>query len=524
MNPSIFLVIVLMFLGMAEPALAANTLDQIQSNFQSASSGWMSAALPYANHLFGGLAALEFSWAGVQYLLRKNDLPEFLSSVTLKLVSLGFFYTLLTLAPSWIPLIISSFTQAGAAVSGTAAMTPSGVFDLGPQVASLIIQVLGTPSVTSGLSGLGSYFFAAIAAGLSGLLVVIAFALAALQLLMTLIESYIVIGGGALMLGFLGSRWTLPFGEKYFGYAISVGIKLFILYLIIGMGPTLANAIISDLNTAAAAAGSSTPPPAAFLTAAASSLIYGALAFMVPGLAGSLMNGTPAMSLGNMGGAGAMIAGGMVGAGAAGLSTSARMANGTIGAAKSFGSLGALARDQGLGSALRTGGGAMGAMAMDAVKGISGQSNRMIASNLGDSAVSGWGAGSSGGNLANRIRLGGALNTALPEVDQAVTSAATHSSSQAAPSNSTGGVAASGSSTVVSDVKATNEADGFTGGASGLTTQVAAQGMTSNMNPGASDANRVADRLDRLADRNLPRNLPHDGHAGGISIRLNHSE
>jgi type IV secretion system protein TrbL len=524
MNPFQLLLAIFLCLGFAEPALAANTLDQIQSNFQSASSGWMSAALPYANHLFGGLAALEFSWAGVQYLLRKNDLPEFLSSVTLKIVSLGFFYTLLTMAPSWIPLIISSFAQAGAAVSGAAAMTPSGVFDLGPQVASLIIQVLGTPSLASGLSGLGSYFFAAIAAGLSGLLVVIAFALAALQLLMTMIESYIVIGGGALMLGFLGSRWTLPFGEKYFGYAISVGIKLFILYLIIGMGPTLANAIISDLNTAAAAAANGTPPPGAFLTAAASSLIYGALAFMVPGLAGSLMNGSPAMSLGNVAGAGAMIAGGMVGAGAAGLSTSARMANSTIGAAKSFGSLGALARDQGIGAALRTGTGAMGVMAMDALKGVSGQSNRAIASNLGDNAVQGWGSSSSGGNLANRIRMGSALNSALPGVNQAATTSGTSVSPQSAQPNPNRGDLNLGTTTTVPDVKATPEADGFTGGTSQSASNSVGLGNPSNAHPGNSDANHLADSLDRLAERHLPRNLPHDGHAGGISIRFNHTE
>lgn len=273
------------------PAQAAGALDTIQQQYQSASSSWMNAAIPYANHLFAGLAALEFSWAGVQYLLRKNDLPEFLASVTLKVLSIGFFFTLLTMAPAWLSLIIASFTQAGAAVSGTAALTPSGVFSLGPQVASQIIAVLGTPSM--GLQALGSYFLSSIIAGLSGLIIVIAYAIAALQLLMTLIESYIVIGGGLIMLGFLGSRWTLPFGEKYFGYAISVGIKLFVLYLIIGMGPSMANAIMSDLQTAAAAAGTGSPPPGTFLTAAASSLIFGALAFMVPGLAGSLMNGSP---------------------------------------------------------------------------------------------------------------------------------------------------------------------------------------------------------------------------------------
>ncbi|MDE2259077.1 MAG: hypothetical protein KGK17_01970 [Betaproteobacteria bacterium] len=107
--------------GLAEPALAAGALDQIQQQYQTASSGWMNAAIPYANHLFAGLAALEFSWAGVQFLLRKNDLPEFLTSVTLKVLSIGFFFTFLTMAPTWLPLIIASFTQAGSTISGIAA-------------------------------------------------------------------------------------------------------------------------------------------------------------------------------------------------------------------------------------------------------------------------------------------------------------------------------------------------------------------------------------------------------------------
>jgi type IV secretion system protein TrbL len=499
-NPSSMLMALFLAFGIAEPALAAGALDQIQQQYQTASSSWMNAAIPYANHLFTGLAALEFSWAGIQFLLRKNDLPEFLTSVTLKVLSIGFFFTLLTMAPIWLPLIINSFTQAGSAISGTATLTPSGVFSLGPQIAGQIITVLGSPSM--GLQALGSYFFSAITAGLSGLIVVIAYAIAALQLLMTLIESYIVIGGGLLMLGFLGSRWTLPFGEKYFGYAISVGIKLFVLYLIIGMGPSMANAIINDLQTAAAAAGTGSPPPGTFLTAAATSLIFGALAFMVPGLAGSLMNGSPSMSLGNIGTAGAVIAGGVAGVGALGLSASARMANGTIGAAKSMGSIGTLAREQGVGTALKTGAGAMGGMALDAAQGISGQSNQGIAKALGERAIQGWGAGTTGGNLANRIRMGSPIRSPA--------------STPAPPPEPDSGNGGSG-------IQSTSAPDGFTGGQNPPSPS-GGQGVAGGHPTQNSDPNRLTGKLDRLADRHLPRNLPHDGHAGGISIRLNHTE
>ena len=60
---------------------------------------------------------------------------------------------------------------------------------------------------------------------------------------------YIIIGGGALLLRFNGSKWTQVFAEKYLGYAVSVGIKLFALYLIVGLGQNLANTWVTRLGS-----------------------------------------------------------------------------------------------------------------------------------------------------------------------------------------------------------------------------------------------------------------------------------
>ena len=95
---------------------------------------------------------------------------------------------------------------------------------------------------------------------------------------------YIIIGGGALLLRFNGSKWTQVFAEKYLGYAVSVGIKLFALYLIVGLGQNLANTWVTRL-------GASTPETAIQVGVAA--LIYGAMGIMVPGMAGSMLNGSP---------------------------------------------------------------------------------------------------------------------------------------------------------------------------------------------------------------------------------------
>jgi type IV secretion system protein TrbL len=63
--------------------------------------------------------------------------------------------------------------------------------------------------------GLLDGFFASLIAGITAIVVVIAFAVIAAQLLVALVESFIVIGAGVLFLGFAGSRWTKFFTERY---------------------------------------------------------------------------------------------------------------------------------------------------------------------------------------------------------------------------------------------------------------------------------------------------------------------
>jgi type IV secretion system protein TrbL len=382
---------------------ATGTLDQINLQFQQNSTSWMNQSIIYANHLFAGLALIEFVWSGMHYLLRKNDLTDLLGAITFKILSLSFFYSLISLAPQWIPLIISSFSQAGANISGVSVLSPSNVFNLGPQIANQLILSLGSPSI--GLQALGSYLFSAICAGLSSLIIVIAFAFASLQLLITLIESYLIIGGGIIMLGFLGSRWTLSFGERYLGYAVSVGIKLFILYLIVGLGPLLAQNINQDIQQAIMATGTGSPPPASFFTAAAISLVFGALCFMIPSLAASMMSGSPSLSLSNMTNSSAFTAATSLGIGAMGVGLGAKLANQTIGAAKAVGSGINLAKQQGIVKASQHGLSSFGSMVKDHITGQSSTNHQKIMSTLQDKQVQGLGKNTLGGELANRIRL-----------------------------------------------------------------------------------------------------------------------
>lgn len=286
-------------------------LTGLATQFSTTTGPWTSTALRYAQDLFFALVAIEIAWSAITYVLQKDSLPDFVASLLLKIISVGFFYTVLQpeYGPVWIGDIVSSFTQAGSAIGGQGQFLPSdpsSVFNCGTDVANAMLQSVSNNNTGINLGNFLPAIEAIFAALICALGVVLAFAIVAGQLLITLIESYIVIGAGVFMLGFTGSRWTLVFGEKYIGYAFSVGIKLFMLELIVGLGYALG-------QQWAALFANGIAPPETYIEVVGAALIFGFVAWQVPGLAASLMNGSPRMTLGSfLNTAGTVAVGGVV--------------------------------------------------------------------------------------------------------------------------------------------------------------------------------------------------------------------
>jgi type IV secretion system protein TrbL len=206
------------------PASAAGILDTITNSYQTASSGWFSTLQAYAHSLFWLLAAIELAWAAITWTFKKDAMPSFMAAFIKKIMGISFFYALLLYASTWIPAIINSFQTAGKAAGGFsgAGITPSSVIDLGISTAGQMLEKIKDLSLFDSPMSI-------VVAGLSALGIVIAFTIIAAQLMIALIESYIIIGAGVLFLGFGGSRWTSDFAHKYVCYAFANGVKLFML-------------------------------------------------------------------------------------------------------------------------------------------------------------------------------------------------------------------------------------------------------------------------------------------------------
>lgn len=322
-------------------------LDNIAQTYKTAATGWTGALLGYANRLFMLLATIELAWSFAVWALDKNEFQSFISAVAKKIMWIGIFYALLLNGPVWIPLIIDSFVGAGSAAGGSGGLSPSEVFTTGLDNAATMLEGIKNMS-------LWDDFASIVIAGLSAIVIVLAFAVIAGQLLVALVESYIAISAGLLFLGFGGSRWTTDFVQKFIGYAVATGVKLFMLYLIIGIGNTQAQTWKAMLATIG------TPGVPVFniiLTVLGGSVLLMFMAIQIPAMAASMLAGSPTLTAGAAAATAGMVGAGIVGAGAAGAASTlsaAKSAGGVASAAKAaWGEAGAQGAS-GLGRAVAT--------------------------------------------------------------------------------------------------------------------------------------------------------------------------
>ena len=70
----------------------------------------------------------------------------------------------------------------------------------------------------------------------------------AAQLLVTLIESYVVVTGGLFFVGFMAFRGTAPLGEGYLQYIVYVGVKLFFLILVASVAASIGDDMVALLK------------------------------------------------------------------------------------------------------------------------------------------------------------------------------------------------------------------------------------------------------------------------------------
>src|SRR5712692_7718578 len=263
--------------------MSSTILNDIVRDYESVTAAWFNSLFPIAQGVFWTLVLIELIWSAVWWVVDREDGLGVVTALLRKVLAVGFFYALLLNGGTWIRAVVKGFTQAGSAASGLADLSPTGVFDQGLALANKILNAV------EGLGILESVF-PSLVASLTALVVVVSFAIIAAQLLVALVESFIVIGAGILFIGFSGARWTKFFTERYLSYVASVGVKLFVLYLIMGVGMSIAARWMTVLDR-----GGSSPIP--FFYVMGGSLVFLFLTWHIPSVAAAMMAGAVSLSL-----------------------------------------------------------------------------------------------------------------------------------------------------------------------------------------------------------------------------------
>jgi type IV secretion system protein TrbL len=207
-------------------------LDGVVRGYVDAGAGWLERLVPLAQRLFALLATLEFAVSGLFWALGREALDAVAAALVRKFMVLSFAFTLLWEFPVWLPAVTRGFEAAGQAGSGTSAVNPSQVFDYGMTIGANMLAGLHDYGILTHPAGI-------LVGEAVVLIVLLAYCLIAVQLCLTLCEVAFVLTGGVLFLGFAGCRLTAPFAEGYLVYSFQTGIKVFLLYLLVGVGTGL---------------------------------------------------------------------------------------------------------------------------------------------------------------------------------------------------------------------------------------------------------------------------------------------
>ncbi len=296
-------------LAHAQGPNSVNGPSSILDEYKGLQNGWIAKLLGAAQRLFFLLAGIEVAWSFTLLAIEKADFQALTATIVRKIMWIGIFYAILLYGVTpggggWIPAIIDSFHILGQNASSVGPLGPSAIVGFGVNMCvDLLSSLKGADFLTSFASSMALVFCAVV--------IFIAYLAIAIQFVVAMVESYLVIGAGVIFLGFGGSRWTAAYVERYIAYAVSVGMKILVLYLLVGAGMTVSQGWIAVAQNAA----TSPDPARTGFDLAAAAVMFLCVCWMSPKISSAMLGGVASMSGGDLTGVGMGVGLAAVGAG-----------------------------------------------------------------------------------------------------------------------------------------------------------------------------------------------------------------
>jgi type IV secretion system protein VirB6/type IV secretion system protein TrbL len=296
-------------------------LNEVSDRFLAESSGWAGVITQYASWLFWTLVVISMVWTFGMMALRKADIGEFFAELVRFTIFTGFFWWLLLNGPGFAMDIINSLRTIAAEASGMSrSLNPSTPIDI---AFDIVAKAAKSYSITSPIDNLSIF--------LTSVAILICLAVVAANVLLALINAWVMAYSGIFVLGFGGSRWTSDIAINYFRSVLGIALKLLTITLLVGIAVSIIDGYHASLSEDA--------PMDELLVIFVVSLVMVILVNSVPNvIAGLIPGGGAAASAGSSFGAGALMGAGMAAAGMAtgGAALAAKASMGAMGGASAI--------------------------------------------------------------------------------------------------------------------------------------------------------------------------------------------
>jgi type IV secretion system protein TrbL len=311
-------------------AVSSETTNDLMTVFSNTVTAGFANLVGPVNGIFGLMIALVVAMTGIQWAVSSNR--DALAGAFSKILLIGAFAYIINDWQGLSETIFAGFlelglTAGGGTISSADFLNPGAVIETGWQ----IVKALGdAPTTTEDPLDVIGNLIDAIIIGISMLGIMVAFAILALQIIVTLLEFKIVTLGGFILLPFGILSKTAFMAERPLGYVVASGLKVLALAIVISG----AQAVFAQLTP------SGEPDIYEAMTILTAAIILAMLSLFAPNLAAALVSGGPALGAGALavgglavGGAAGVAAAGIAGAGAAAAGTASKIASSSKGAA-----------------------------------------------------------------------------------------------------------------------------------------------------------------------------------------------
>ncbi len=262
---------------MAVPPDPGGILTGITTTYQNSIQLWSQSVYSHVNYIIGILALVQIIWTVSFLALKGQDIDSMIATILKEIVIIGFFLTLIAFGGQWLPDIINSFIKLGAESGSITTLDPSSVFGQGLTVAHDVLK--------AGMNvGFLTHPFSAIMCAVISCVIIFSYIMIAADLVVTLVSVYIIYAVSCLFFAFGVSSLTSPMARNLIQKCIALGLKLMGLYVIVGIGTTLAAQWAGDI--AATASGNNYYDT--WFTVAGACVIFYLLTKNIPPLLSSL--------------------------------------------------------------------------------------------------------------------------------------------------------------------------------------------------------------------------------------------